>query len=88
MEPITIITAATTLLSVLKGSNSVGFGDAELLQSIIGEISNLFARGKRTCVHKTHECIYREGSCHVLLTKKTNWQIDDITNCPYRKEIQ
>lgn len=88
MEPVTIITLAGSLVSALKSRDSVSFEDATVLQGVVDGIKGLFERGKRTCVHKTHECTFREGSCVVLLEKGEDWQIEDITSCPYRKEIK
>lgn len=87
MDPITLGVAAASLINALRDSDSVGFGEAETLQKVIDNISDLFSRSARTCVHRTHECTYREGSCHVLLTKGSGWQIEDIEECPYRKAI-
>jgi hypothetical protein len=76
------------LLSKILAKSAISFADAELLQKLIGGITDLFARSKRTCVHKTHECTFRDGSCHVLLDKGEKWQIEDIEACAYRKKIE
>jgi hypothetical protein len=91
MDPVTAITLTKISLELVKRvkrKKTVDFDDAEMLQGVINNIQQLFARGKRTCVHKTHECTYRNGSCYVLLTKGEDWQIEDIEQCAYRKLIE
>lgn len=75
------------LLPLVTKKKKLSFAEAELLQSLLDGIFGLFARAKRTCVHKTHECTYREGACYVLSTKGKDWTLEDIKGCPYRKLI-
>ena len=72
---------------VLKKSN-LSMSEAALLQRLVSGVNDLFARAKRTCVHKTHECTYRDGACYILSTKGEDWSLEDIKGCPYRKKIE
>lgn len=88
MDPVTISLATSLLLELVGGKKSLGFAEAQILQGLIDGIAGLFKDAPRTCVHKTHACTYREGSCIVLLSKGANWQMEDITSCPYRKQLE
>lgn len=76
------------LLPLITKKKSLSFSEAELLGRLVDETMGLFARAKRTCVHKTHECTYRDGACYVLATKGRDWKLEDIEGCPYRKLIE
>ncbi|MCK5610066.1 hypothetical protein KAR91_49795 [Candidatus Pacearchaeota archaeon] len=75
------------LLPMVSKKKTLSFSEAALLQDLVEGVFGLFAKAKRTCVHKTHECTYREGACYILLTKDKDWTLNDINECPYRKLI-
>lgn len=88
MDPVTIGIATNLLLELVGGKKGLGFYEAQVLQGLIDGIAGLFAGPQRTCVHKTHACTYKDGSCVVLLSKGANWQMEDIYACSYRKQIE
>lgn len=81
------MTLVKLLLPLITKKKNLSFAEAELLGTLVGGITGLFERAKRTCVHKTHECTYRDGACYVLSTKGEDWTMGDIESCPYRKLI-
>ncbi len=76
------------LLPLIAKKKTLSFSEAKVLEQLISNVADLFAKSKRTCVYKTHECKYRDGACFVLATKGKDWKIDDIKKCPYLKPIK
>lgn len=88
MEPATIIASASALINIINQVSSIDFEESAVLQELIDNIFGAFASNERTCVSNKYACKFRDGSCHVLLNKGQNWQIEDINTCTYRQQIK